>query len=79
MRSALGFGMFIAMRYGIARGIYANEAGYGTAAVAYGTAQSTQPVQQGLNAVDRGLHRLVRDLDDQRDDDSPDRRVAVGR
>ena len=42
---------FIAMRYGIARGIYANEAGYGTAAVAYGTAQSAQPVQQGLNAV----------------------------
>ena len=51
MQSAMGFGMFIAMRYGIARGIYANEAGYGTAAVAYGTAQSTQPVQQGLNAV----------------------------
>jgi AGCS family alanine or glycine:cation symporter len=51
MQSAFGFGMFVAMRYGIARGIYANEAGYGTAAVAYGTAQSTQPVQQGLNAV----------------------------
>ena len=51
MQSALGFGMFMAMRYGIARGIYANEAGYGTAAVAYGTAQSTQPVQQGLNAI----------------------------
>jgi len=50
-RSAFGFGVFIAMRYGIARGIYANEAGYGTAAVAYGTAQSAQPVQQGLNAV----------------------------
>lgn len=51
MHSALGFGVFMAMRYGIARGIYANEAGYGTAAVAYGTAQSTQPSQQGLNAV----------------------------
>jgi AGCS family alanine or glycine:cation symporter len=51
MRSGLGFGVFMAMRYGIARGIYANEAGYGTAAVAYGTAQSTQPVQQGLNAI----------------------------
>src|SRR4051794_16778238 len=51
MKSALGFGLFIAMRYGIARGIYANEAGYGTAAVAYGTAKSTQPVQQGLNAI----------------------------
>ena len=50
-RSALGFGMFVAMRYGIARGIYANEAGYGTAAVAYGTARSTQPALQGLNAV----------------------------
>jgi alanine or glycine:cation symporter, AGCS family len=51
MHSALGYGVFIAMRYGIARGVYANEAGYGTAAVAYGTAQSSQPVQQGLNAV----------------------------
>jgi len=51
LHSALGFGLFIAMRYGIARGVYANEAGYGTAAVAYGTAQSSQPVQQGLNAI----------------------------
>lgn len=46
-----GLGILVAMRYGIARGIYANEAGYGTAAVAYGTAQSAQPVQQGLNAI----------------------------
>jgi AGCS family alanine or glycine:cation symporter len=50
-QSAMGFGMFIAMRYGIARGIYANEAGYGTAAVAYGTARSENPAQQGLQAV----------------------------
>ena len=41
----------VAMRYGFARGIYANEAGYGTAAVAYGTARSREPLQQGLNAV----------------------------
>ena len=73
-----GFGMFVAMRYGIARGIYANEAGYGTAAVAYGTAQSAQPVAAGAQRGHRGVHRLVRDLDDQRDDDPPDRRVAVG-
>ena len=51
MQSALGFGMFTAIRYGLARGLYANEAGYGTAAVAYGTAQSSRPAQQGLNAV----------------------------
>jgi len=44
-------GFLVAMRYGLARGMYANEAGYGTAAVAYGTAQSRQPVDQGLNAV----------------------------
>ena len=50
-QSAMGFGVFVAMRYGIARGVYANEAGYGTAAVAYGTARSTQPAQQGLQAV----------------------------
>jgi alanine or glycine:cation symporter, AGCS family len=53
MRAAAGgaLGMLVAMRYGLARGIYANEAGYGTAAVAYGTARSERPVQQGLNAV----------------------------
>jgi AGCS family alanine or glycine:cation symporter len=50
-RSAMGFGVFIAMRYGIARGIYANEAGYGTAAVAYGTAKTNRPETQGLQAV----------------------------
>jgi AGCS family alanine or glycine:cation symporter len=49
--SAMGFGIFTAVRYGLARGLYANEAGYGTAAVAYGTAQSERPSQQGLNAV----------------------------
>ena len=50
-RSALGFGLFVAMRYGIARGVYANEAGYGTAGVAYGTAKTSDPAQQGLQAV----------------------------
>ena len=49
--SAMGFGIFTAVRYGLARGLYANEAGYGTAAVAYGTARSDAPSQQGLNAV----------------------------
>jgi AGCS family alanine or glycine:cation symporter len=49
--SAAGIGVLVAMRYGLARGIYANEAGYGTAAVAYGTARSERPVQQGYAAV----------------------------
>ena len=50
-KSAMGFGWFVAMRYGVARGVYANEAGYGTAAVAYGTAKSDRPSQQGLQAL----------------------------
>ena len=43
--------ILVAMRYGLARGLYASEAGYGTAAVAYGTARSSHPMHQGLNAV----------------------------
>ena len=50
-QSAMGFGIYTAIRYGLARGLYANEAAYGTAAVAYGTAQTDRPSQQGLNAV----------------------------
>jgi AGCS family alanine or glycine:cation symporter len=49
--SAAGIGIMVAMRYGLARGMYANEAGFGTAAVAYGTARSERPVQQGYAAV----------------------------
>jgi alanine or glycine:cation symporter, AGCS family len=43
--------MIMAVRYGVVRGVYANEAGYGTAAVAYGTAKSQRPDQQGLAAM----------------------------
>jgi AGCS family alanine or glycine:cation symporter len=49
--SVAGVGVWVALRFGLARGIYANEAGYGTAAVAYGTAASREPRQQGLNAI----------------------------
>jgi alanine or glycine:cation symporter, AGCS family len=48
---AAGTVMMNAMRYGLARGAYANEAGYGTAGVVYGTARTNDPAQQGLNAV----------------------------
>jgi alanine or glycine:cation symporter, AGCS family len=49
--TAAGLAVVVGIRYGVARGVYANEAGYGTAAVAYGTAKSARPEQQGLNAV----------------------------
>lgn len=47
----LGVAMIEAMRYGVARGIYANEAGYGSAAIAYGAAKGDRPAQIGLLAI----------------------------
>jgi AGCS family alanine or glycine:cation symporter len=49
--TAEGGAVWLALRYGLARGSYANEAGFGTAAVVYGVAKSNRPDQQGLNAV----------------------------
>lgn len=49
--ASAGIGIMVAMRYGLARGVYANEAGYGTAAVVFGTARTNDPGRQGLNAV----------------------------
>lgn len=49
--AAGGLAIMASIRYGVARGVYANEAGYGTAAVAYGTAKSQRPEQQGLAAM----------------------------
>ena len=40
--------MVIAMRNGIARGIFSNEAGLGSAPIAAAAAQSKEPVRQGL-------------------------------
>jgi AGCS family alanine or glycine:cation symporter len=39
-----------AMRYGLARGAYSNEAGTGTAAVFHAAAQTSEPARQGLIA-----------------------------
>ncbi len=49
-----GFGgasVLLAARLGAARGLYANEAGLGTAGMAYSAARSRDPVRQGLIAT----------------------------
>jgi AGCS family alanine or glycine:cation symporter len=46
-----GAGVLLAARMGAARGLYANEAGMGTAGMAYGAAKSSNPVAQGLIAT----------------------------
>lgn len=40
--------IFVCMRYGIARGIYSNEAGLGTAAMVHSEANVDHPVEQGV-------------------------------
>lgn len=40
--------VFVCMRYGIARGMYSNEAGLGTAAMIHSGAKVAHPVEQGM-------------------------------
>lgn len=51
MGVAAGFTMRQAMRYGVARGLYSNEAGEGSAAVLHSSAQVDHPVRQGLYGI----------------------------
>lgn len=43
-----GSAMIVAVQYGMARGIFSNESGMGSAAIAAAAAQTTHPVRQGL-------------------------------
>ena len=43
-----GATIMLAMRYGVARGIFSNEAGLGTAGIAQAAGQSKSPAQSGL-------------------------------
>lgn len=47
---ALG-SFFVAMRVGASRGVFTNEAGMGTAAMAHATADVSDPVEQGLMGI----------------------------
>lgn len=50
-RAAIGGGMFVAMKRGIARGIFSNEAGLGSAPMAHASADTKDPAQQGLYGI----------------------------
>ena len=45
---AIGAGMIMAMRYGIARGLFSNESGLGSAPIVAAAAQTRNPVRQAL-------------------------------
>jgi AGCS family alanine or glycine:cation symporter len=46
-----GSTMMLAMRYGIARGLFSNEAGLGSAPMVHSAAQTDHPVRQGLYGI----------------------------
>ncbi len=48
---AAGATVWAAMHYGVARGIFSNEAGLGSAPIAHAAAQTHNPVKQGLIAM----------------------------
>ena len=47
----IGASFLLAMRYGIARGIFSNEAGQGSAPIAHAAAKTEYPVREGLVAL----------------------------
>ena len=46
-----GAAVWAAMRFGVARGVFSNEAGLGSAPIAHAAAQTNNPVAQGLVAM----------------------------
>ena len=48
---AAGYGIFMAMRYGVGRGVFSNEAGLGSAPIAHAASTTKEPVEQGLWGV----------------------------
>ncbi len=46
-----GATVWMAIRFGVARGVFSNEAGLGSAPIAHATAQTNDPVRQGLIAM----------------------------
>ena len=47
----LGYGVAQAMRWGIARGLFSNEAGLGSAPIAHAAAKTSEPVREGMVAL----------------------------
>lgn len=47
----LGSSMILAMQYGVSKGIFSNEAGLGSLAIAASSAKTDQPVEQGMFAI----------------------------
>jgi len=55
-----GYSVLSAMRYGVARGVFTNEAGLGTGAIAHAAAEVDRPARQGMwGILEVGVATLV--------------------
>ena len=59
-----GAAVAAAIRFGVARGVFSNESGLGSAAIAHAAAQTNSPVRQGIIAMLGHLHRHPRGVHD---------------
>lgn len=48
VKAVSGFGIFKAMRYGISRGVFSNEAGLGSSAIVHSCTECENPADQGM-------------------------------
>jgi AGCS family alanine or glycine:cation symporter len=51
LKAINGYGMFKAMRYGISRGVFSNEAGLGSSTIIHSETENTTPENQGIWAM----------------------------
>ena len=54
-----GYAILLAMRYGIARGVFSNEAGIGTAPIVHAASNSNNPVEQGMWGIFEVFNTLI--------------------
>ncbi|WP_297276566.1 sodium:alanine symporter family protein [uncultured Brachyspira sp.] len=54
-----GYAIFIAMRYGVARGVFSNEAGIGTAPIVHATSDTNNPIEQGMWGIFEVFNVLI--------------------
>ena len=54
-----GYAIFVAMRYGIARGVFSNEAGIGTAPIVHAASDTNNPIEQGMWGIFEVFNVLI--------------------
>lgn len=54
-----GYTIIVAMRYGIARGVFSNEAGLGTAPIVHAASNTKNPIEQGMMGIFEVFNTLI--------------------